>query len=211
MSIEIRVRTLAEFERLLSQLKEEEQYASDSWALYKGLDDSMGEDVSEFNSAPEFWRITLSGLRQGIFAALGRLYDKGSTALSLRRFLVTVKSHPDLAIKTGDSLNLPELEAELQTVTKDDLLVKRLHHIRDKSVAHRDAELIRLANFSSLTGFQPHEVEILLKRAATIVNKYRFLSGLPPWSANRNDDYQRLLEYVRLGMVAAASADAVPV
>jgi hypothetical protein len=87
---------------------------------------------------------------------LERLYDTHDASLSLARFLETVRANRSLfsddAFKERIKYNphkesLAEnrpidgvvLDAELNTVSESDPLVKELHSLRNKVIAHTDA------------------------------------------------------------------------
>jgi hypothetical protein len=110
-----------------------------------------------------------------VLSNLGRLYDKTAGSLSLGNFLQTVKScsgyfsaeslrarqqlpaHVDCG-----TLDIIELGAEIRSVTDEDPVVKKLHDLRNRRIAHRDGNMDRLATLSSLAGLSVTDTNMLV-------------------------------------------------
>jgi AbiU2 len=215
----IRNVTEAEFELMLDHLQEEAVHAADHWALLRGLDSSVNTYIAELNRTPAFWRLTMNGLYHTVLSYLGRLYDKTPGSLSMPNFLTTIghcsnffseasfrgrlakNAYLDSLAADLKPLDMATLQTEMSTVTASDPLVRRLHDLRNKFVAHSDANLVRLDALSSVTGFKPEEIELLLKRPIDLLNKYSLAYRASWMSAKITgiDDYERLLEMLRLG------------
>lgn len=220
------MQTEEEFERLLDRVSYDAYRAADYWRLLQGLDASVEEYGREFAQNQTFWGFAINAMHEAVLSYLGRLYDKTQTAVSLQRFLLTAKSHPSyfseqafrarlrnnphvdsLAAETR-TLNLRELDDEIQSVSESDTLVKQLQHIRNKSVAHRDADMVRLATQSSLAGLNVTDAKTLLERAAGILFKYSMLyrASCLSDSVSGSDDYKDLLQLVKRSLDSITAA-----
>jgi hypothetical protein len=80
-------------------------------------------------------------------------------------------------------------------------VVSRLWDLRNRYVSHREANLIRLAKLSSLNGLTEEQIDLLVKRARTIADKYGLIYRAVVYSGRVVgwDDYKHLLDLVRLG------------
>lgn len=207
-----------EFERLLKDICWEVSEAHDPWRLLKGLDAEVPKYVKEINQTVAFWQVTFASLHANVLSRLGRLYDKTGGSLSLGNFLFTVKANTGHFSESAflrrlqgnaraktlfEKMNRAEIESEIRSVSGDDSLVKRLHHIRDKRIAHRDGDMVRLDSLSSMAGLSVAEIDTLLDRARRITGKYSRL-----WNASvlatriaGGDDYERLLKLIRRGLI----------
>jgi hypothetical protein len=85
-----------EFERLRERIALEASNAADHFNLLKALEASRENYSLEMNQSHTFWHLTFIAHREMVLAHLCRLYDKDSAALSLSRFLLTVKRNRDL-------------------------------------------------------------------------------------------------------------------
>jgi hypothetical protein len=221
----IRVSSEAEFERLLDHISIEAFRATDYWRLLRGLDAAIDVYGREFSQTRAFWGFTFNALHEVVLSYLGRLYDKTPGALSLENFLQVVKScapyfseesfrrrlqnDPNVeSLAAGTrTLDVSALEAEILGVSVNEPLVKRLHDLRNKYVAHRDANMVRLASLSSLAGLTVTDVETLLDRATQIATKYSLLYRRSCLSGKvvGADDYGDLLQLLkeRLDLILA--------
>ena len=211
-----------EFGRLLEDLSWQIVDAHDPWRLLKGIDSVTEEYILELNQTPAFWNVTVQALRGDLLARLGRIYDDRTGSNSLVNFLNTVKEcsayfcedafkerlkdtrYVDSLASYPRTLDLTDLAVDILKVSDKDSLVKRLHQIRNRRVAHRDGYLVKLDEMSSLVGLTPQQIDELLDRAHEIVSKYSNLfhasqnsTGLPG-----HDDYKHLLAHVRRSVAA---------
>jgi hypothetical protein len=221
----IQVHSEEEFERLLDRVSNDAYRAADYWRLLQGLDACVEEYGREFTQNATFWGFALNAMHEAVLSYLGRLYDKSGTAVSIQRLLLTAKSCPnyfseqafrnrlrdspyvDSLAEKARTLNLPELDDEIRSVSTSDALVKRLQDIRDKFVAHRDANMVRLAALSLLAGLSAEDMETLLKRATNITFKYSSLYRASSLSSNvsGDDDYKDLLRLVKRSLDSIAA------
>ena len=186
----IRVKNEAEFERLCDRIALEASDAADHFNLVTGLYASRQEYYLEMNESHTFWHLTFIAHREAVLSRLCRIYDKYQGALSLGKFLQTVKANRDFfsdaafrerlkdnphvdTLAEGRSIDDSELDRELASVSESDPLVKRLWDLRDKVISHTDAERVRT---SASTDWLPTvDVEALLSRTASITSKYTLL------------------------------------
>jgi AbiU2 len=211
------------FNTLLTSLTEDTVTASIHWRLHKDLWASVPEFVTELNQSPAFWSLTFSAHREVALFRLGRLYDQQSGALSLPSLVDTIAANqhlfddgsfrdrlkdnpfveslaqgvrrPDEATLAGDAATVSE---------KSDPLVKRLLAIRNRVFAHRDPRVI-LGTVQDPSGaIDNADIDTLLDRAATIVNRYgiMFRAGSSLMSIVGQDDFRRVLEHVRRDVAA---------
>src|SRR5580693_878965 len=89
----IRVRNEEEFERLRDRIDLEVSQARHHWTLLKALDVARADYWREINQSNTFWHLTFIAHYGCVEAHLGRLYDDTNGALSLSRFLATVKAN----------------------------------------------------------------------------------------------------------------------
>lgn len=205
-----------EFERLLDDISAEASRAIDPWQLLKNLDAAREDYALEINETLTFWHITFRSLHDAVLSYLGRLYDKTHTSLSIGCFLNTIKSHPEFfteqafrrrlhenphvdTLAERAQIDLIALEPEIRSVSEADSLVEKLHNIRNKRVAHRDGNMVRLATMSSLAGLTVAEIDTLIDRANGLVSKYGLMyraSYVAPWIIG-NEDYTYLLRLLK--------------
>ena len=156
----IRVNSEAEFERLRDRINLEASHAADHWRLLRGLETSREDYYLEMNESNTFWHLTLIAHRDAVLSHLCRLYDKYGGALSLCRFLQTVKANHDLfsdeafrkrlkgnahvdTLAADRGIDDSEVDRELASLADSDPLVERLWDLRDKAISHTDADRIR--------------------------------------------------------------------
>ena len=73
--------------------------------------------------------------------------------------------------------------------------------LRNRSISHRNAHLVRLAKLSSLEDLTVEALETLLNRAINIVNKYSVLYRASSYVSNTvgADDYKNLFRLLKMG------------
>jgi hypothetical protein len=165
----IRVKSEEEFERVRDRIDLEVNHAKDHWDLLKGLEASREDYYIEMNESNTFWHLTLIAHRDAVLSHMCRLYDKYAGALSLGRFLLTVKANRDLFSDTAFRERLKdnphvdtlvsdrviddsELDTEFASVSGSDPLVSRLWDLRDTVISHTDAEKLERMHQRPPTG-----------------------------------------------------------
>jgi HEPN superfamily AbiU2-like protein len=206
--VNIRIASRREFERLLDGLGREIVDAAIHYRMHMDLRGSVPEFERELSQAPGFWGMAFWALMEGALHRLFRAYDQREGALSLRSFLETVRDRPDLYANpaTAPSTLVPNapdtliLEADLSLVIPSDPLVKKLVILRGNLYAHKNAENIaRAFRIDEAFSLSYADVETLVERAVTIINRYSRLFRRSTWSTQMigHDDYRHVLEYVR--------------
>ncbi|MBZ5724093.1 MAG: hypothetical protein LAP87_03780 [Acidobacteriia bacterium] len=158
-----------------------------------------------------------------MLSCLCRLYDQDPKALSLGRFLRTIQTYrgyfsedqsrqrlqdnPHIESLATDRILVDpgSLEKEINSVSATtDPLVSRLVKLRNGSVAHNDADLVRLGSLKSLGGLGHEEVQTLLDRAVRIASQYSRIYRAS-WSSTKvvgADDYEHVLSLLRKGLAS---------
>jgi hypothetical protein len=202
----IRIKSKEQFDWLIDHLVTETHRAWDHWNLWGGLDKAIAEYAMEVNQASQFWRLTIRAHQDSVILRLGRLFDPHAIAVSLGNLLqtihdgVTTSAFSHLGIKV-EELDLKILETDLETVSESDPLVARLMDIRNDYLAHRAS---RVVLGKSLPTFPREDIETLLNRASSMLEKYGTACGRPYVSRQYagEDDYKHLFELLRRGLQA---------
>jgi len=217
----IRVKSDEDFERLRDRIDLEVSRAGDHWNLLKGLEESRAEYYLEMNESNTFWHLTLIAHRDAVLSHLCRLYDKDNGALSLGRFLLTVKAnrtffsdaafrerlkgnpHIDKLVKNS-AIEDSDLDAEFASVSGSDPLVIKLWDLRNKVISHTDAERVRTnAPNASHRWLPTQDTEELLSRGADITGKYSLLYRASRYSGIAGeDDYKSMLRLLRRALAS---------
>jgi hypothetical protein len=212
----IRVNDETEFERLRDRIDLEASGGADHWRLLRGLDQAFAEYYLEINESWTFWHLTTIAHRDAVLSHLCRLYDKTGGALSLGRFLLTVRAkreyfsdaafrerlkdnpHVD-GLATDRQIDESELAKEIESVSDSDPLVSRLHDLRNTVLSHRDADsVMKDKRQASLQSLPPEDIEALLSRARGITSKYSLLYRASLYGGlTGEDDYKHLFDLLR--------------
>jgi hypothetical protein len=188
-----------EFERLLNRLAEDIVDAAVFRRLRANLNASYDEYWREFNESQTFWSLSFQAFEEVVLYRLGRIYVSQRDALSLVAWLDAIKCNPHLFVTSPDPV---QLGSDVESVGNKDLLVKKLICLRGNFVAHINWEhtagggmKIKRDNFS-LTW---DEIDLLIERAADVLNRYSALFNQSLWSMNiaGRDDYKGVLKAVR--------------
>ena len=184
--------------------------------MLKNLDAACDYYALEINQTLAFWHITFRSLYEAVLSYLGRLYDKTPGSLSIGCFLKTVQSHPDFftaqefrrrlhdnphvdTLVERAQIDLLALQSEIRSVSDEDPLVKKLHNIRNKRVAHRDGNMVRLDMMASLAGLTVAEIDTLIARGTGLVSKYGLMYRASYVSSgiSGHEDYAYLLRLLK--------------
>jgi hypothetical protein len=210
-----------EFERLRERIDREVSHARHHWYLLKALEKASVEYWREMNESNTFWHLTFIAHRDAVLAHLGRVYDKTIGSLSLARFLEIVTENPNFfsddarrdrlkdnayveSLVRGRRFDAATLDADLQTVSNSDPLVKVLHDLRNKAIAHTDGEAVKSNAAEAHKRWLPaDEIETLLNRATDITGKYSlFFGGSYCGGIACADDFMGTLRWVRKALTA---------
>ena len=197
--------------------------ASIHWRLYKDLYASVPEFVTELNQSPAFWSLTFNAHREVALFRLGRLYDPQTGALSLPSLLDTITANQHLFdegpfrerlkgnsfveslaqdARRPDGATLAEDAATVSE--RSDPLVKRLLAVRNRVLAHCDPRVVLGTVHDPSDAIDNADIDTLLDRAATIVNRYGILfrANSSRMSIVGQDDFRGVLEHIRQGVAA---------
>jgi hypothetical protein len=188
-----------DFERLLNRLAEDIVDAAVFQRLRASLNASHDEYGREFNESQTFWSLSFQAFAEVVLYRLGRIYVSQRDALSLVAWLESIKGNPHLFVTSPDPV---QLGRDIESVGNKDPLIKKLICLRGNFVAHINWEhtagggtKIKRDNFA-LTW---DEIDLLIARAADILNRYSALFNQSLWSMNiaGRDDYKFVLKAVR--------------
>ena len=211
----IRLTTEEEFERLRDRIDLEASDAEDHWQLLNGLRGSFSDYYVEMNQSWTFWEMTFKAHYGTVLLHLCRLYDQDTAALSLGRFLLTVKEHTDYysdaafkrrlqdnphvdGLAAGRIIDRSILDEEIASVSGADPLVARLHKLRNTALSHRSAEVVRTSGSRPLRPLPDADIEALLARARALTAKYSLLYKASRYAGVAGaDDYRTLLRLLR--------------
>jgi hypothetical protein len=217
MSKPIRINGSAEFDSLMKGLARDIVNANIHYQLYKNLNSAISEYVTELNQSATFWNLTFSAQIDATLLRLCRAYDSHTASLNLPRLLATIKANLHIfntqdfkqrlkdnpfveSLATGSRIpNKTELKADIALVSGTDTLVKRLLEWRNNIIAHQNPRETLAPNSVVVAPLKYSEIESLLERAITILNKYSVLFKALSYSVSMvgADDYKYVLECVR--------------
>lgn len=222
----IRITSASQLETLLDSVSEDTVTAAIHWRLCKDLLASVNDFVRELNQSPAFWSLTMNAHREVVLFRLGRLYDQQNRALCLTSLVSTIsanvhffevdhfrerlKDNPFVA-SLAASVRPPDiatLTVDSEAVSESDPLVKKLITLRNRVIAHRDPTVVLGASQSPPGDLSEVEIDSLLERAATTVNRYSSLFKANTHSMRilGHDDFRRVLGHVKDGLNARAAA-----
>jgi hypothetical protein len=153
---------------------------------------------------------------------LGRLYDQQRGALSLASLVETIRANQHLFDEASFRERLKDnpfvdglakdarrpdsatLDSDARSVVESDTLVERLVAIRNRVLAHRDPRVVLGASDDPAAALAAVDVDTLLARAATVVNRYGILfrAGSHLMRIVGHDDFRSVLRHVRSVLVA---------
>ena len=218
----MRVNNSAELEKLLEAVTADAFQAQDYRNLSKGLMAARAEYYQELSQTQTFWSLTDRAHAEAILYRLTRLYDDREDSISLRTWLGLVtdnihlfdernlrqrlKDNPHVKSLAQDSRrpDLDQLELDKKSVEKNDPIVGRLAYFRNTSLAHRDPTTVLGSTATHEGQLTWDDVDILIKRATAIINRYSYLFRASVYSNKmvRHDDYEFLLQLIRSGLNA---------
>jgi hypothetical protein len=213
----IRVASEREFERLLDHLAHEAHRISDHWLLLQRLGKTRKTYGREMHDHSAFWHFTLRAHSDAVLFRLARIYDQHECALSLKRFLLTLKDNPGYfsdALTRSRLAGNPFAEqlvarkvkpavlgADIRRVSDQDPLVAQLCQLRNRWLSHVEPNPIRLGGALALPHLSAEQIGTLLRRARRIVNRYSLIYRASALSTDvvGADDYKEILKLVRKG------------
>lgn len=210
-----------EFKKLLEELANDLLNANHHFRLYRNIRKSISKYTKEINQCKAFWTLTLDAHREVSFLHLCRAYDNNQKSLSLIQLLQIIQGNTDLfdlarfrnRLKDNpyvDSLaksqRVPteeQLKKDMQFVSNSNPMVKKLTILRGNLVAHKNIKQI-LSKKDDSDPLTWGEFEELIVKGLKIYNSYRLLFEAGAYSSQLigEDDYQIVLEYIRIGLKA---------
>ena len=188
------INSSSEFDALLEALADDIIQAKSHFKLLKDLRSSINKYVSELNQSNAFWRLTFRAHLDATLIRLCRIYDDNKSALHLKNWLETIKSNRHLfradnfkeRLKGNPCVEslaanprIPsddELQSDIDSVKKENPLVKKLRGIRDNSVAHKNAKMSINGDVNKeILKIDMVELEGLINKGMEILNKYSSL------------------------------------
>lgn len=213
----INIKDSAEFERLLKALSDDVVDAHIHYQLYKELAEAIIKHPLVVKQSNIFWTFTLQAHLNSSVYALSRAYDQNTSSLHLRSWLSTIQTNLHLFDEDGfrerlkdnpyvaslaQDLRKPDasvLKEDIAASSNSDPLVKKLTIYRGSRIAHRNAKNLiapqRVGDSQALT-FE--DLNMLLERAKTILNRYSYLFSASVYSTQvvGHDDYEYIFTCV---------------
>ncbi len=197
----IAVKNADEFALLLQQLIYELTECSTKFKIYCGLlYAENGQYRREIEQSPVFWTFTQRALLDSALICLCRIYDQESNALSLRNWLETAEQNPNFFMSP---LNNVQLDADKDEAGQSNPNVKKLIIWRNNLFAHRGPKyILRGINPMEKEPLTNKEIEALIERALSILNKYFVLFRDTSASIDLfgDNDFEFVLGCIRLEM-----------
>jgi len=216
--MKLKIQNASEFHKLLFALAGDLVDARIHFNLLRSLSAANEEYFIEFAQSNTFWSLTFEAHLDATLVRLCKSFDLHRRSLNLRTLVSTVKENLHLFEEEGfrerlrgntfvDSLaatyRVPSaamIQEDLEFVSPDNPLVKKLTVWRDKHIAHRDPSSV--LNPEELTGRYPllfTDIDELLRRGLRIVNEYSspFIATTHSSGVVGKDDYLTILKAVR--------------
>ncbi|MBB6247219.1 hypothetical protein [Rhodanobacter sp. A1T4] len=214
----IAVKTSEEFSRLLESLANDVVHANIHWKQWNDLASALDAQPQVWAQSRTFWHLTLNANIFTALQSLCRAYDQHQKSLHLLSWLKTIQANTHLFGQDEfkrrlagnpfvDSLataprapdpNVLEQDIELCSISDPD--VRLLMQYRGNFLAHRNAKSTSSGTANNgkyaLPGTQ---IEVLLERAKTILNRYSYLFSASTHSVNMlgHDDYKYVFKSVQ--------------
>jgi hypothetical protein len=139
----IKVKDSTEFMRLLNALADDIVIAHIHYQLYKDLRQALSDHPKVAAESKTFWQLTLNANIHTSTLTLSRVYDKEKNSIHLYSWLLTIRKNPHLfdLPQASQKPDKATLEKDIRLCSSDDPQVKTLKNLRDKVIAHKDANL----------------------------------------------------------------------
>ena len=199
----IRVANSSEFKKLIDSLSSDVVDAHIHWRLHLDLYEALQNHPIVRHQSSTFWHLTLKAHVETAIEHLCRAFDQEQSALHLLSWLTTIRDNLHLfdteefkqrlagnafVDSLAEELRIPDsatLEADISECTATDPLVRKLVVHRGSAVAHRSAKrVISPAPLSAELALSLEDVESLLGRARTVLNRYCQLFAAETFSVN---------------------------
>jgi len=221
MASKIRIQHDDEFGRLLRALAQDIVDAHIYWKQYLALQTQMEKSPQVAAEAYTFWHYTLIAQQRAALMCLARAYDDHPDALHLRSWLSAIRDHLDLFSndkaaqrRPGDPFALlmskaaakpdpAQLDLDIKSCNRrDDPDVQALNIFRDNLLAHRNADLMKEGDPAKLPPLLIEQVERLLSRAITLLNRYAYMFETSLYSTQPvgHDHVERVFAHVQTAL-----------
>lgn len=196
-----------EFDRLTDRLVEELRSAFMHFDLFKALNSERLIHGRLMNKSKHFWSLTINAHLESTRSIIGRIYDQDRKNLGVKSWLILFKEYflkpeffepHELDNFNRRPLQKGEIDADIESVTTEDKLVEAFY------IKHRHTEIAHISLKNSKKGvsfFDLHplnieEHQVLIDRAASLVNKYSaHHSGINyAMTTMENADYRHLFQ-----------------
>lgn len=213
----IPISSSVEFGKLITALSGDVVDAHVHWRMHCDLHEAIQTQPIVWSQSRTFWHLTLSAHAETALEHLCRVFDQEQSSLHLLSWLKTIKDNISLFETSefkqrlaGNAFidNLAELpripdlavlEADIVDCSGDNDLVRKLIVHRGNTVAHRSAKLAVSGKPLPLDlALTVEDIEALLSRALTILNRYCQLFAAETYSVNMigRDDFQYVFNSV---------------
>ena len=214
----IAVKTSEEFCRLLEGLANDLVHANIHWRQWNDLANALEVQPQVWGQSRTFWDLTLKANIYTALQSLCRAYDQHQKSLHLLSWLRTIQANTHLfgqdefkrrlarnpfveglatAPRTPDP-NVLEQDIKLCSISDPD--VHLLMQYRGNFLAHRNAKFTSSGTANNGKYALPRtQIEVLLERARTILNRYSNLFSASAHSVNMlgHDDYKYVFKSVQ--------------
>lgn len=220
----INIKDASEFERLLKGLSDDIVDAHVHYLLYEDLIKALEKHPLVAPQSNVFWTFTLQSHLNSSVYALFRAYDQDLRALHLRSWLLTIQSnmhlfeepafrerlkdnpHVDNLAKDRTLPDAASLAQDISLCSSSDPIVRKLMIYRGSRIAHRNAKsLLNARTLGDADGLTFDDLQMLLDRAKTILNRYSYLFSSAVYSTKvvGRDDYEYIFKCVEEKVEAA--------
>jgi hypothetical protein len=187
------VRTLHDdaLKELFDEVAQDVLSAKIHFEMFKEIRQSTTTHLAELNCASTFWSATMGSHQTTAWAALSRVYDPSTDALTLPSLM-------DL-IRTRCTFPEPDMRKDRRQVSESDPIVKKFIWHRNKIFAHKDLKEYLEDLEKEENRILETEFEILLARAGDTLNKYNnhMRSHSNGWELSIHDELRSILNAVR--------------
>jgi hypothetical protein len=213
----IRIASGHEFGKLIAALSSDVVDAHVHWRLHCDLHEAIQAHPIVWSQSRTFWQLTLTAHAETAVENLCRVFDQEQSSLHLLSWLRTIRTNlhlfdtaefkrrragtpfVDSLAEDPRSPDLAALEADINDCTATDPLVKKLMVHRGNAVAHRGAK--RAISDEPLPlelTLSVEDLEVLLSRARTVLNRYCQLFAAETYSVSMigRDDYKFIFSSV---------------
>jgi len=182
-----------QFRALIRALAQDVIDAHIHWDQHNALQAQLEKWPQVQAEAWQFWAYTLTAHRRAALAALARVFDTEADSLHLHSWLTMIRDHLHRFGKQAAAQRTPEdpftqwlpddattpdpeqLNRDIAQCATSDPDVKALVKYRNTQLAHRGRKLSLQGDAAKLPTLLYEQVERLLERARTLLNRYNYM------------------------------------